>query len=130
MTLIEKVFLLKSIHPFDVLLDREIILISNIVRVKHYKAKDIIHNANSLVFNFSIIADGEVAFENGTVIKDYFGLENLTQNIVMESSIIAVNDVTLLLLSQEHLLTLLHESPHLVLGFLNLHKEDDHEIKI
>lgn len=130
MTLIEKVFTLKSIQPFDTLYDGELILTADVIKVKYFKAGDTIYRVDSLLSNLYIIAKGEIAYEDGESIKGYFGLETLVHDKPIKSNIIASSDVTFLLLSQEHLLTLLYESPHLMIGFLKSQKEENNEVKI
>jgi copper(I)-binding protein len=77
-----------------------------------------------------VIASGEVKTSSGTVFENYFGLESIVHDVIMQEDIIAASNVTLLLISQEHLLTLLYESPHLMMGFLKSQKEEENETKI
>ncbi len=130
MTLIQKIFTLKSIEPFDTLYNEELVLTADILKVKYYKAGDTIYTVDSLLSNLYIIVKGEVKYDDGHIIKDYFGLGTLVHDRPIKSNIIASTDVSFLLLSQEHLLTLLYESPHLMIGFLKSQKEEDDEVKI
>jgi signal-transduction protein with cAMP-binding, CBS, and nucleotidyltransferase domain len=130
MTLTEKVFTLKVIKPFDSLSDQELIVTANMIQVKHYDEGEVIYSAHSSLYNLGVIASGEVKTSSGTVFENYFGLESIVHDVIMQEDIIAASNVTLLLISQEHLLTLLYESPHLMMGFLKSQKEEENETKI
>ncbi|MBN2824128.1 MAG: Crp/Fnr family transcriptional regulator [Campylobacterales bacterium] len=127
MTLVDKIFILKSIHPFDILYDKELILLANVIDVRNYKAGEIIYDKENYLSRLYIIAEGIVKSENGESIENYFGLEMLSDEKSIEHNIVAHSDVTMLLISQEHLLTILYESPRLVIGFLKSQTEEDNE---
>jgi CRP-like cAMP-binding protein len=129
MHLIEKIFILKSIVPFDVLSDREIIIVANMIKIKTYKVGEIIYHHESILKNLYIIAKGRVKMGEREMLKPYFGLEMLRNKIITET-VFASTEVSIFMLSQEHILTLLYESPQLMMGFLHSQELEIDAIKI
>lgn len=119
MTLTQKVFTLKSIKPFDELTDSELILLADIIQVKRYKKDSTIYLKENSLFNLYVIVEGKVVDEEKNEIKRNFGLKELLNDDVIEKSFYAYDEVTLFLISKAHLLTLLYESPSLMIGFLS-----------
>jgi len=120
MTLTEKIFALKSIAPFSNLTDQELIISANITQEKSYKDGDLIYTNGNTLYNLFIIANGEINCENGKQIKGYFGFNELVIDEVLNEDIYANGDVTMLLISKAHLLTLIYESPSIMIEFLSL----------
>jgi signal-transduction protein with cAMP-binding, CBS, and nucleotidyltransferase domain len=119
MTLTQKVFILKSIKPFDKLSDAELLLLADIISVKKYKKGSKIYSKENNLYNLYVIIDGEVVDDDQNKVDGYFGIKELLNDDVMENSFYANDDVTLFLISKAHLLTLLYESPSLMIGFLS-----------
>lgn len=130
MTLTQKVFILKSIAPFNSLSDSELIITANMTQLKHYEKGKKIYSAGNSVYNLFIIAEGQVYDSFSKEQKGFFGLKALINDELMEHDYIALNNVSILMISKAHLLTLLFECPYLMLGFLSLHKEENHETQI
>lgn len=122
MTLMEKIFILKSIEPFNILNDREIIIVANIMESRDYQKNEIIYDSQSFLNKLYIIAKGQVREGDIAIEKGYFGLEVL-MNKSIKKNIVASEESTILSLSQEHILTLIYESPHLMMGFLQSEEE-------
>jgi len=120
MTLTEKIFALKSIAPFNKLSDQELIITANITHEKSYKEGDLIYTNGNTLYNLFIIARGEVACESEKQIEGYFGFNELVIDEVINQDIYAKADVTILLISKAHLLTLIYESPSIMIEFLAL----------
>ncbi len=125
MTLTEKIFLLKSIPPFNNLSDSELILTANITQVKTYMNEAIIYTEGNELYNLFIIANGEVITSNNKKIKHHFGFNELVKDEVINENICALGEVTMLLISKAHLLTLLYESPSIMIDFLSLKSGDE-----
>lgn len=119
MTLSEKVFILKSITPFDKLEDTELILLANIIQVKKYKKDALVYSKENNLNNLYIIIEGDVVDDNGKPVDRYFGLEELLNDKNIDSSYYSKDDSMAFLISKAHLLTLLYESPSLMVGFLS-----------
>ena len=123
MTLTQKVFTLKSIKPFDKLSDSELLLLADIIQVKKYKKGSKIYSKENNLYNLYVIIEGEVIDDKSKKVKGSFGIKELLNDDVMESSYYANDEATLFLISKAHLLTLLYESPSLMIGFLSEGKE-------
>lgn len=119
MTLSEKVFILKSIKPFDKLEDAELILLANIVGVRKYKKDAQIYSKENNLNNLYIVVEGEVVDENGIEVEGYFGLEELLNDENIDNSFYSKDETMMFLISKAHLLTILYESPSLMIGFLS-----------
>ncbi|CAA6806413.1 MAG: Unknown protein [uncultured Sulfurovum sp.] len=126
MTLMEKIFILRSIKPFNRLNDREIIIVANIIESRDYQKGEVIYDNQSFLNQLYIIAKGKVKQDNTPIKKPYFGLEVL-MNKTIKNNIVALEESTIFSLSQEHILTLIYESPHLMMGFLQSEEEDRSE---
>lgn len=119
MTLSEKVFIMKSLIPFNQLEDSELILLSDILQVKKYKKDSLIYSKENNLNNLYIIVEGEVIDEDAKSVKGYFGLEELLNDKNPDSSFYAKEESLLFLISKAHLMTILYESPSLMVGFLS-----------
>jgi len=122
MTLMEKIFILKSIEPFNLLNDKEIIIVANIMETKEYQKGDIVYDSQSFLNKLYLIAKGNVRQGDRAIKTKYFGLEVVT-NKTIDENIVAAEASTICSLSQEHILTLIYESPHLMMGFLQSQEE-------
>jgi len=120
MTLTEKIFVLKSIAPFNNLTDQELIITANITQEKSYTDGDLIYTNGNILYNLFIIASGELNCENKKQIGGYFGFNEVVIDEVINEDIYANGDVTMLLISKAHLLTLIYESPSIMIEFLSL----------
>ncbi len=130
MTLTEKVFILKSIKPFDRLSDSELILTANITKLKSYEKGKNIYSSGSTMFNLFIIIEGDVKTDAGENVEGCFGIKALVHDEAVPYTISASSDVKVLLISKAHLLTLLYECPALMVGFLSLEKEVYNETQV
>jgi len=130
MTLTQKVFILKSIAPFNTLSDSELIITAQMLQVKYYEKGKKIYSAGNSMYNLFIIAEGEVYDNFSQKQEGFFGLKALINDEVMEEDFIATKDTNILMISKAHLLTLLYECPYLMLGFLALPKRGSHETQI
>jgi len=120
MTLTEKIFTLKSIKPFNNLSDQELIITANITQEKKYKSGDLIYTGGNTLYNLFIIAKGMVTVKSDKKIEGFFGFNELVIDEVITEDIYAKEDVTILLISKAHLLTLIYESPSIMIEFLSL----------
>jgi len=120
MTLTEKIFTLKSIAPFNNLSDQELIITANITQEKKYKSGDLIYTGGNTLYNLFIIAKGMVSVKSDKKIEGFFGFNELVIDEVITEDIYAKEDVTILLISKAHLLTLIYESPSIMIEFLSI----------
>ncbi|NQY92673.1 MAG: cyclic nucleotide-binding domain-containing protein [Campylobacteraceae bacterium] len=125
MTLTEKIFTLKSIAPFNNLTDQELIITANITQEKNYKDGDLIYTNGNALYSLYIIANGEVVSKNEKRIVGIFGFNELVIDEVINEDICAKGDVSMLLISKAHLLTLIYESPSIMIEFLSLKEGAD-----
>ncbi len=115
MTLIDKIFKLKSISPFNRLEYSELILTANITKIKKYNKGDTIQPKELYVYSIFIVIDGEV--NNGNKI---FGIEEILEDKTFKEDIIAKTPVKIMTISKAHFFTLIYECPNILLELLNL----------
>lgn len=119
MTLSEKVFILKSIAPFDKLEDSELILLADIIQVRKYKKDALIYSKENNLNYLYIVIEGEIVDDEGSLVDGYFGINELLNDENIQSSFYAKEESLVFMISKAHLLTILYESPSLMIGFLS-----------
>ena len=120
MTLTEKIFLLKSIPPFNTLSDSELTLTANVVQTKTFEDKSLIYTSGGTLYYLFILANGEMVNDKNEKIDNFFGFSELINDEIIDENLFASGKVTMLLLSKAHLLTLLYETPAIMIEFLSL----------
>jgi len=121
MTLIEKIFALKSISPFNRLEYSELILTANITKIKKYNAGDIIQPKELYVYSIFIIIDGEVTnIDTQSKNSKIFGIKEILEDKTFKDDIVAKTPVKIMTISKSHFFTLIYECPNILLELLNL----------
>lgn len=120
MTLIEKVFTLQSINPFENLKDAELILTANVIKIKKYKEKELIIPKEMPLNYLILMVNGVASTKSGKEFKSLFGARELLSDILPKEDLVAKDEVEVMLINKAHFFTLLYECPDLMLGFLNL----------
>lgn len=120
MTLTEKIFILKSIPPFNTLSDSELILTANVVQTKTFEDKSLIYTNGGTLHYLFILTDGKMVNDKNEKINNFFGFSELINDEVINDDIYALGKVTMFLISKAHLLTLLYETPSIMIEFLSL----------
>jgi len=120
MTLVEKIFILKSISPFNRLEYSELILTSNIIKIKKYNKGDIILAKDVYVYSLYIVANGEVVSVSGNNINKIFGIKEILEDKTFKEDIVANTPVKIMTISKAHFFTLIYECPNLLLELINL----------
>jgi len=120
MTLIEKIFILKSMSPFNKLEDSELILTANITKIKKYNKGDIILAKDVYVYSISMFIEGEATTTSGNRVDKLFGIKEILEDKTFVEDIIATTSVKIMTISKAHFFTLIYECPDLLLELLNL----------
>ncbi len=120
MKLTEKIFLLKSILPFNTLSDSELILTANVIQTKTFEDKSLIYTSGGALHYLFILANGKMINDKKENVENFFGFTELINDEVLQQNIYASGEVTMLLISKAHLLTLLYETPSIMIEFLSL----------
>lgn len=128
LTLIDKAFLLAKTPMFQAL-DLDLLLpIADKLGIVTYEAGEIIFNINEDAHRMYLIVSGEIEIlgEVGAIVEvlgheDFFGDESMFNDKARSYAARSRTDVTLLTLSQTHLLTVISECPSVALGFLQMY---------
>ena len=120
MNLIEKIFALSSISPFDRLQHSELILTADIAKTKEYNIGDTIQIKEQYVYSIFIVINGKAVTQNGTELEKIFGIQEVLDEKTFTEDIIAHTPTKLITIGKAHFFTLLYECPDLLLGLLNL----------
>jgi len=123
MKIIDKVFSLQNISPFNTLRHSELVLTANITKVKKYPKGSTIIYKDSSIQNLFIIEKGEVSYKD-IQISNFFGAEELLNDIVLDENVIAQTDIEALVISKGHFYTLIHECPGFMIELIK-HYEDN-----
>lgn len=117
MTLVDKIFTIQNTVPFNTLRHSEIILTANISSVKKFSKGSPLTSTDVAIQNLYVIIQGEVSYD-GKKISNFFGAEELLNDIVLDKEIICESDVEVLLISKGHFFTLIYECPGLMIELL------------
>jgi len=117
MKLIEKIFTLQSRSPFDTLRHSELILTANISKVKKFEKGSILIEKDNPVQNLFVIKNGEASYKEKRI-SDFFGAEELLNDVVLNESVIAQSDIEALVISKGHFYTLIYECPGMMIELI------------
>ena len=123
MELVDKIFTLQNRSPFNTLRHSELVLTANITKVRNYEKGSIIISKDSPVLNLFIIKHGNASYKDKTI-SNFFGAEELLNDVVLEENVIAQSDIEALVISKGHFYTLIHECPGLMIELIKYYKEN------
>jgi len=123
MELIDKIFALQNRAPFNVLRHSELILTANITKVKKYHKGETIIYKDSSVQNLFIIEDGKASYKDREI-SNFFGAEELLNEVTLAENVTAKSDINALVISKGHFYTLIHECPSLMIEIIKYYGEN------
>jgi signal-transduction protein with cAMP-binding, CBS, and nucleotidyltransferase domain len=121
MTIIEKVFALKKLNPFDRLRDSELLIIAEVAEERRYAPGEIVSSEGKVLQKLYIVIDGQIlVVGDATPIPAVFGVESLLFDIPIADMLKASSSegAVCLSISKRHFFTTIYECPELLLGFL------------
>jgi signal-transduction protein with cAMP-binding, CBS, and nucleotidyltransferase domain len=119
MTLIDRLFALRTSPPFDQLRESELVLIAAAVRPKTFEAGEVIGEAGRPLRHLYVNIDGGAVMGPGTEAPRVFGAVSLLFGTPLDQSIRAGTEgATYLLVRRAHFHTILNECPGLIVGLL------------
>jgi len=123
MKIIDKVFSLQNRSPFNTLRHSELVLTANITKVKKYSKGSTIIYKDSTIQNLFIIEKGEASYKEKNI-SNFFGAEELLNDIVLDENVIAKTDIEALVISKGHFYTLIHECPGLMIDLIKYYEDN------
>jgi signal-transduction protein with cAMP-binding, CBS, and nucleotidyltransferase domain len=121
MTIIEKIFTLKKLHPFDQLRDSELSVIAQVAEERRYAPGEIVSSEGKILRRLYIVIDGQILKEEEQKsIPVVFGVESLLFDIPISDVLRASSSegAICLTIAKRHFFTIIHECPEVLLGFL------------
>jgi signal-transduction protein with cAMP-binding, CBS, and nucleotidyltransferase domain len=119
MSVTERFFRLRSVHPFDRLHDSELAMIADAAVVRAYEPGHVIASAGKPMKALIITLEGQLCYEDGTVLPQVFSPGHLLMGAALEQSVCVsgTEPAFCLLIAKSHFFTMLYECPLLTLGF-------------
>jgi signal-transduction protein with cAMP-binding, CBS, and nucleotidyltransferase domain len=120
MTIIDKIFILKKISPFDRLKDSQIAVIAEVAKEQVFEPDKIVSSKEKIQHRLYITIEGSIITEiDQKTIPQIFGLESLLFDLPISDTLKASDEgAVCLVISKKHFFTIMYECPELVLGFL------------
>jgi len=120
-SLIEKLFALRQVQPFDRLSPEELALLAEVARPRHYAPGEAIHPGEAPLARLLVVVGGRAVDAAGAAVGPIVGLASLVNNLTAPRLLAdpAVG-VRLLDISKRHFFTLARECPEFVLGLIEL----------
>ena len=120
MTIIDKIFILKKISPFDRLKDSQISVIAEVAKEQIFEPNKIVSFKDKIQHKLYIIIKGNILTETDQKpIPQIFGLESLLFDIPISETLKAsAKGAICLVIPKKYFFTIMYECPELVLGFL------------
>jgi len=125
MTIIEKIFALKKLNPFNLLKDSELSIIAEVAEERRYAPGEIVISEGKILQKLYIVIDGQILKENEQKsIPAVFGTESLLFDIPISDILRASSSkgAVCLNITKRHFFTTIYECPELLLSFLETDK--------
>jgi len=120
-TLLEKLFALRSVQPFDRLAADELALLAEVARPRSYAPGAVIHPGEIPLTQLLVVTDGQAVDSQGTAAGPIAGVASLLHNAPAEPLFAdRVAGARLLAIGRHHFFTLARECPEFVLGLIEL----------
>jgi signal-transduction protein with cAMP-binding, CBS, and nucleotidyltransferase domain len=120
-SLIEKLFALRQVQPFDRLPPEELALLAEVARPRHYLPGEAVHPGDAPLTRLLVVAGGRVVDDAGAAVGPIVGLASLVNNRTAPRLLAdPAAGVRLLDISKRHFFTLARECPEFVLGLIEL----------
>lgn len=122
MTLVERIFRLRSVAPFDRLTDAELALIADSAVLRHYQPGKRVVSRDKPARALFVTLHGSLADEQGRPLPDVLPMASLLSGKPLPCDILtsATDGAVCLLINKGHFFTILHECPALTIGFVEL----------
>jgi len=121
MTISEKIFALKSVSPFNLLRDSEIVLIAQEARVKRFEPDEYVSSPDKPLRRLHVVTGGEVTAATGGNVLPIFGVKPLLYNQGATEILRAgKGGATCLTIKRGNFFTIANECPSLIVGFVEL----------
>jgi signal-transduction protein with cAMP-binding, CBS, and nucleotidyltransferase domain len=120
-SLIEKLFALRRVQPFDRLPADELALLAEVARPRAYAPGEVIHPGEVPLGRLLVLADGRAVDAAGAAAGPIAGVGSLLNNV--PAGRLAADPVAgarMLDISKRHFFTLARECPEFVLGLIEL----------
>jgi signal-transduction protein with cAMP-binding, CBS, and nucleotidyltransferase domain len=120
-TLVQKLFALRAVRPFDRLEANEAVLIARVARARAYPPGAVIHPGGAPLGRLLVLTEGAVRDGLGGAVGPIIGVRSLLHDLA--SPPLAADPAAgarLLELSKRHFYTLARECPALVIGLIEL----------
>jgi signal-transduction protein with cAMP-binding, CBS, and nucleotidyltransferase domain len=120
-SLLEKVFSLRRVRPFDRLPADELALLAEVARARSYGPGEAIHSGEMHLSRLLVIAAGRAVTPDGTDVGPIAGVASLVKQ-ALAPPILAdpVAGACVLAIDRTHFFTLARECPEFVLGLIEL----------
>ena len=120
-SLLEKLFALRSVSPFDRLAPAELALIAEIAEPRAYAPGEIVHTGGDRLLRLVAVVDGRVLTEDDTSAGTLLGAASLVRNALAPRLVAdPIAGARVLRLERGPFFTLLRECPAFTLGLLEL----------
>jgi signal-transduction protein with cAMP-binding, CBS, and nucleotidyltransferase domain len=120
-TLIEKLFALRQVQPFDRLPPDELALLAEVARPRSFAPGEIIHPGEVPLPRLLVVAGGRALDEQGAAAGPILGVGSLVRDRPAPRLLSDPGQgVRLLDISKRHFFTLARECPEFVLGLIEL----------
>lgn len=121
MNLVERLFALRSAVPFAGLYDSELAAIAEVTKVRVLSPGEVVQRAGRPVRHLHVVAEGALVDAAGATLPTTWGERYLVTGRDAPEEIRAHPDrgATCLLIPRPHVLTLVHESPSVLLALLD-----------
>lgn len=120
MNLIEKIFAIRKIQPFDQLRDSELSLFSKRTRERRYQPGQPIASTGTVLPYLIIVLEGRVESDSGIILPPIIGITSLLYERPLSYNLIAhPNEETMgLIVNKENFFTFVYECPSFVIGMI------------
>jgi signal-transduction protein with cAMP-binding, CBS, and nucleotidyltransferase domain len=120
-SLIEKLFALRQVQPFDRLPPDELALLAEVARPRSYAPGEVIHPGEAPLTRLLVVVGGRAVDAAGVAAGPIAGLASLVANLpAPRLAADPTAGVRLLDISKRHFFTLARECPEFVLGLIEL----------
>ncbi len=122
MTISERLFILRSIEPFNLLSDTELAVIAGAVVERHYDAGRHIASKDKPARALIITIRGSLADSEGNGLPVILGIEELLTGTALPFDVYASQPkgADCFLINKGHFFTILYECPVLATGFIDM----------
>ncbi len=126
MNLIEKLFALRNVPPFDALRDGELGLVAEVAKERTYRPGQIVVQPGTVLSRLIVAVEGRLVTPGGEELPTAIGLHSLLFDAPLSCELVAGEEAGAhcLTIQKGHFFTILNDCPAFVVGLLPLaHRE-------